>query len=267
MCVGFIYMIIRCIRNWGGVKLNYLLPLTTNLWWYPTSYAIFLLFYPFYHKLLICLDKSETIRLVKLEILLWCLPSVFPIEWSLGANNTTTFFMIYAIIYYIKTYNPDWINNTKLLGWLVIGGYLTAFASIIIMDYIGTRIPIIAKYSCYFIRGNWRLLPIIISIGIFLWCTKIQVRQSRFINSIGASTFAVYLIHMHPMMEYWLFKKTFRLNDIQHQSLWEVAALTVVVVTTIFIGGIVIDKLKYLMRHIIITKPLIYLKTKGLSTI
>lgn len=255
LAVGFLVFNNQIFKLIGGRKINYIFPLSTNLWWYPTSYAIFLLFYPFYQKLLISSDEREVKRLILLEVGLWCVPSVIPIEWSLGANGTTTFFMIYAIIYYVRKYNPTWASNPKKLGWLIIGGYTAAFASVIILDYIGIRIPIVAKYSCYFIRGNWRLLPMIISVGIFLWCTRINVQQSRFINAIGASTFAVYLIHMHPMMEYWLFKKVFNLHDVYSESIWELIVYTIAVILIIFVGGIVIDKTRISLGNIFIVKP------------
>lgn len=261
LVAGFYIFDNQIYTQMGGGGLNYIFPLSTNLWWYPTSYAIFLLFYPFYHKLFTCLDQQEVKRFIKIMIILWCLPSLIPVEWALGANNTTTFFMIYAIIYYVRKYNPSWASNPKLLGWLILGGYLAAFSSILALDYIGTRIPLAAKYSCYFIRGNWRLLPMMISIGIFLWCTNAKVHRSRFINAIGASTFAVYLIHMHPMMEYWLFKKIFNLKDVYNQSIWNVGAFTISVVITIFIAGIVIDKVRILLGNVLIDKPFKFLKT------
>lgn len=191
------------------LKIGVLFPLSLGLWWYPTAYAIFLVFYPFYQQSLQVLGQKEMRNLIIVMVVLWTLPTIVPVKLLLGANNTTCFFMLYAIIFYVRKFKPAWAFNKKKLIMGIIGGYAIAFASIIMLDFLGMRSSSINDFACYYIRGNWRILPVVISVTMFLWIAQLKMRYSRVINWMGGVTFSVYLIHMHPLMIDILFKKIF----------------------------------------------------------
>ncbi len=75
-------------------------------WWYPTAYAIFLVFYPFYQQGLQTLEKKELRNLIWAMVALWTIPTIVPVKLQLGGGNTTCFFMLYAIIFYIRKFKP-----------------------------------------------------------------------------------------------------------------------------------------------------------------
>ena len=195
----------------GGNYLNIgcLLPISTGIWWYPTSYAIFLVFCPFYQQGLQSLQEGELKKLIIVMVCLWTLPTVIPMQLQLGANNTTCFFMLYALIFYVRKFSPRWAANPKVYKWMSLGGYAIAFLSILALDVIGTHIKSVNDYACYYIRGDWRILPVVISVGLFLWSTQWKMGYKKIYNWMGELTFAVYLIHMHPLMIKLLFKKIF----------------------------------------------------------
>lgn len=200
-------------------------------------------------KALSIFDRKELKNLILIMISLWSIPSLIPFEWSLGASGTTTFFMLYAIVYYIKIYNPHWASNNKLLNFSVITGFVLAFGSILILDIVGTKFPIIGKYACYYIRENWRILPMIISLGIFLKVTQLRASYSKIINGIGGLTFAVYLIHMHPIVENYLFKHVFVLR--QYIDTWYLPIYVVATTLLIFTVASFVEYTSLFLSHLV----------------
>lgn len=212
--LGIPMILFSVTGQWGGHLYNALFPLTTNLWWYPTSYAIFLIFYPFMQKALLKLDRNEIKQLITVMFCLWTVMTIIPYRWELGGGNTTCFFMLYTIAYYIRHYNPEILRVKLSPQRLVLWGYALGLTSIVLLDILGSRINVVNKYSCYYIRGNERLLPVLISIGLFLWIVKGRQFHSKFINWMGGLTFAIYLIHMHPQIQPILFEDWFDMTGI-----------------------------------------------------
>ena len=89
----------------------------------------------------------------------------------------------------------------KIVILLVV---IFAVSSIVMLDVLAVRIPAAGKYSCYYLRGNYRPVSLILSICIFLWA-QTWTLQSRVINTLGGMTFGVYLIHMYPSVMKWMF--------------------------------------------------------------
>ncbi len=99
--------------------------------------------------------------------------------------------MLYAIIFYVRKFKPAWAFNKKKLIMGIIGGYAIAFASIIMLDFLGMRSSSINDFACYYIRGNWRILPVVISVTMFLWIAQLKMRYSRVINWMGGDIFGL----------------------------------------------------------------------------
>lgn len=226
----------------GGNSLSIwsLFPISTGRWWYPTSYAIFLLFYPFYQQGLQALERNELKKLVLAMFGIWSMISIIPVKLQLGANNTTCFFMLYALIFYIRKFNPNWADNPKVYKWLTLGGYALAFFSILVLDYIGVHNKYINDYACYYIRGNERFLPVVISVGFFLWSRHWRIGYNKVINWLGGLTFAVYLIHMHPLMINLLFKQTFIVEPYIDSP--KLVVFTIGVTLLIFVACALVDQ-------------------------
>lgn len=246
----------------NGFKFDYLIPLASNLWWYPTSYAIFLLFYPYYSKGLSILGKKDLGTLIATMLVIWSIPTLIPVNLSLGGGNTTNFFMLFAIIFYIRKYTPQWANDSKYIKITILLGFLLTISSIVILDILSQSYPTIGKYSCYFIRGNYRIFPVIISISLFLWWNRQNFKTSAIVNSIGSLTFAVYLIHMHPMMMSYLFEKKFVLSN-YIGSIW-LPISTLVITLIIFFFCITTEKIRIILfrRVSILVSPLRKFKTE-----
>ena len=226
----------------GGNALNIksFFPICMSRWWYPTAYALFLVFYPFYQQGLQGLQEKELRNLIIAMACLWTIPTIIPVNLMLGAGNTTCFFMLYALIFYVRKFQPAWASNPKVYKWMCLGGYGIAFLSIIALDVVGMRIKAVNDMACYYIRGDWRLLPVIISVGLFLWSTQWKIGYSKIINWMGGLTFAVYLIHMHPQMINLLFKRIFILQPYVNTPM--IVPYTIGVTLLVFMACALVDQ-------------------------
>lgn len=141
--------------------------------------------------------------------------SILPIAGlaSFGANNLTGFLLLYAAIAYVeraKISYEEHSDNIKLVIHLIV---IFAIGSIILLDVLAARIPAAGEYSCYYLRGNYRPVSLVLSICIFLRA-QTWTLQNQAINTLGGMTFGVYLIHMYPSVMNWLFGSVFIISGI-----------------------------------------------------
>ena len=198
----------------GTANLNLLakslLPMSTKIWWYPTTYAVFLLIQPFYQLGLDAMDKDTLKKLIVVMFCIWSVSTLIPF-FDYEPTNLICFILLYAIVYRMKKYGLH--VSKKACRLIILAGYVIAAISIVALDLIGKRYQTAGNYACYFIRGNYRFLPMVISIAIFLIARDWNL-QSKVINYIASLTFGIYLIHMYPLMMDWLFSNKGSLFDI-----------------------------------------------------
>lgn len=180
----------------------------SNLWWYPTTYAVFLFIWPFYDYALNHFSDRLFRSYIVVAFVLWSVSTLIPFA-NLGASNLSGFLLLYAAVVYIKRFDIKFNKHVANTG---IALMLIAVASIVCLDLIGIKLGFAANYSCYFLRGNYRPIPLLLSICFFLWALTWRI-QSTFINFFGGLTFDVYLIHMYPPIMSWLFTKEFVLES------------------------------------------------------
>lgn len=213
----WIFFRILCVGGTANISLlaKSLFPMSANLWWYPTTYAVFLLVQPFYQKGLKALEKTELQKLILTMVCVWSASTVIPF-FNYGSSNFLCFIMLYAIVFLMSKYEIEWMTggNCRLA---IIVGYIIALASIAVLDILGSKISVAGQYSCYFIRGNYRFLPMVISVAIFALSVNWKIK-SKIINYIASLTFGVYLIHMYPLMTECLFSKQGALFDMSRYA-------------------------------------------------
>lgn len=136
--------------------------------------------------------------------------SILPIAGlaSFGANNLTCFLLLYAAISYAERAEISYEEYGRVIKLVILLVVIFAVSSIVMLDVLAARIPAAGKYSCYYLRGNYRPVSLILSICIFLWA-QTWTLQSRVINILGGMTFGVYLIHMYPSVMNWMFGSVF----------------------------------------------------------
>ena len=203
-----------------GAKLmvKSVMPLSMDLWWYATAYAIFLALLPFLSKGLKALGREYHLALAATVLVIWGLTSFIPKALGtapyVGSSLTGAFGFIYLFIlisaykWYLK---PFTIKQTWLMIGFGLGFFLLYTCASIALSLLGHNMGI-------FIANDWRLPVIMIGFGMFLLFGRVTF-HSRVINRIAQSAFAVYLITDYAASEKLLWVRLFNLQDLYQQPL------------------------------------------------
>ena len=198
-----------------GMKLmaKSILPLSMNVWWYATAYAIFLALLPFLSKGLKALGRECHLALAVIVLVIWGLTSFIP--KTLGDSALTgvfgfiyLFILISAYKWYMKPFS---VKQACLMISIGLGFFLLYTCASIALSLLGHNVNI-------YITGDWRLPVIMVGFGMFLLFDRVTF-HSRIINRIAQSAFAVYLITDYAASEKLLWTRLFNLQDLYQQPL------------------------------------------------
>ncbi|PKV04064.1 symporter [Bifidobacterium pseudolongum subsp. globosum] len=197
--------------------LNSVFPIITNLWWYASAYALFLVILPFLQYALLAMGPKLHTKLALILLLVFGPLSLvpYPTIFSIYLTNVAGFIYVFILLSCYKLYLKQ--CNVKQLwmfiaGGLLIGIVITALknASIILMFADNTP----AKLVTYTPFRDFSALPsLMVGIPIFLLFDRLHF-YNKYINFIAKSAFAVYLISEYPPMRNLLWITLFNLKDI-----------------------------------------------------
>lgn len=184
-------------------------PLSMNVWWYATAYAIFLALLPFLSKGLKALGREYHLALAATVLTIWGLLSFIPGAQSLQ-DNVFGFIYVFILISAYKWYiKPFTTKQIRLITGIGFGFFLLYTAASAVLSLMGHDMGI-------FITGSWRLPVVMVGFGMFLLFDCITF-HSRVINRIAQSAFAVYLITDYAASEKLLWVRLFNLKDLYQQ--------------------------------------------------
>lgn len=184
-----------------------ILPLTTQLWWYTTAYAIFLVLLPFLHVGLQRMGRVLHLGLTAVLLVIFGILSMFP--YTFKAEKVIGFIYLYILIAAYKWYFKP--LQTRTLQILLLIGLACIVPFIALATYPPFNHIDISMYA----TGEWKLPTIIIAFSLFLLFERISFHSSV-INKIAKSTLAVYLITEYPAMRDLLWNNYFNINKIYH---------------------------------------------------
>ena len=182
--------------------LHSLLPLTWGVWWYPTAYALFLLFLPFLDRALRLLGRRDHLALCALMLVLYGVVSLVP-----GAQMVSG---VYSFVYlYVLISAYRWYFEARFAlspARLIIAGFALVSVYVIwsmfAFEFGGYQLG--ARYH-NFVTDEVRLPCLLIGFGIFQIFRRFEF-HSRIINWIAAGSFAVYLITDYGASQVFLWK-------------------------------------------------------------
>ena len=196
-----------------GMKLmvKSVMPLSMDLWWYATAYAIFLALLPFLSKGLKALGREYHLALAATMLVIWGLTSFIP---GMVRISDSFFGFIYLFIlisaykWYLRPLSTKQIWALTLAG----AGFVLFYTAVsIILGLFGINKGI-------FITRDWKLPMVMIGFGMFLLFDRVTF-HSRIINRIAQSAFAVYLITDYAASKKLLWVQLFNLQDLLQQPL------------------------------------------------
>ena len=132
------------------------------------------------------------------------------------------------------------MSKKKLWMMLTILSILLSIGSMVFMSYFFGH-----KGATFFVSDSNKILAVIVAISSFLWFKNMNISYSKLINTIGASTFGVLLIHANSYaMIQWLWKDT--VDCVGHCSLllWQLICYSVGCVLAIYAICATIDFLR-----------------------
>ena len=203
----------------------------------------------------------------------YCSPSfstvfyaLVPIQ-SFGVNFVACFVVFYLLIPFlnllIQTMNsklhlrlirlyrfPIKISNRNW-GWLTLLSILISMASVVFMAWLSTvfvnkNIPVF-----WFVADSNHIMALVTALCSFMFFKDLNIRYSKVINLIGASTFGVLLIHANSdIMRQWLWQDI--LNNVGQYGTNTMVLHAILSVIAIFVICILVDMLR--MRFV--EKPL-----------
>ena len=199
-----------------GIKdlIKTILPISYNNWWFITTYIIVYLLSNYINKFLKSISKKEYIFLVALLLVIWSIIPSF-INGKIEFSTIDWFILLYMIGAYIKLYvNNNTINNKKVAILLSILICLSAL-SIIVLDKFYNKIEI---DPLHFALPMNQILPLLISICLFIIFLNYKCNNSKIINKIASCTLGVYLIHTHLLLRDIIWIKIFKVSDVINSS-------------------------------------------------
>lgn len=174
-------------------------PTVTALWWYPTAYAVFLLFFPFLTRGLRVLDASMHWALCLIMIMLWTvLDMIMPISGvGLPGGDVFSFVYIYVLITYYRWHMRP---MGSAIAWGVLaGGYALIVAGAIGGGLLYQSTGKLQILQVYLSKVEFRLPVLMVGLALFVLFERHEF-YSAAINTVAGSTFGVYLISEYPSM-------------------------------------------------------------------
>ena len=195
----------------AGFKWLAVQPLTLNMWWYATFYAVFLALLPFVQVGLKALGRQRHRNLCLLAAVMVLGLEGLHYRTSLGLGTETIFILLYAMIAYYRWY------MRPLSAW--VGGLLVAVSAVAawVPAALFGRGGVPSKLSQYqlYLTGQWKLPVIAMAFGLMLLFSAVHF-HSRAVNLVAGSTFGVYLISDHPLIRQLLWQRWFTLDGIYY---------------------------------------------------
>lgn len=196
------------------------LPLSTTLWWYPTSYALFLVFLPFLNIGMKHLTQKQHKELALVCLVIWGILGLIPkMNFDLTNKSVFVFIYWYILLSYYRWYMKE---LTSKQCWCLVGIGVSVcviwlLATNALFSFTGRMLT-----AQSYIFQHWRLPVLMIGLGVFLLVIKTEF-HSWIINTLASSAFGVFLIHSYPSV--WLFwTHRFPLAEIyQKQYAWLIA--------------------------------------------
>lgn len=236
-----------------------LLPITLGGYWFAQSYFVVLLLSPFMNKLISALKGKE---LLTLNIILLIFFSILPMllnnfGWNVGRDGTIILLVLYIYGASYKRYIKE--GGKKPNKYLALAAYfvvcLLTFASRFVIGYLCKVLSLATDYSGLFYSYN--TIPIILAaLSLFVYFEQVDIKHGKkTVSIISAASFAVYLLHMQPVLSS-LYNTKFNLNAISKSNMY--FPMVFVSIIVVFVVGVAFE----IFRGFVFKKTILLFKKK-----
>lgn len=220
-----------------GIKdlIKSIFPISYNHYWFITTYVVMYILSNYINKFLKNLNRKEYIGLI---IILFVAFSIIPtfINGKIDFSNIDWFIFMYLVGAYIRLYPKNKkFNNKKIMAILIIAVILSIL-SVYILDLLYAYIKI---DPLHFALPMNQILPLIISICIFLIFLNLNIKNNKTINRIASCMLGVYLIHTNILIRDIIWKEIFKVDKLVNSPYLVLYEL--LIVSLIFVICVIID--------------------------
>lgn len=186
------------------------------VWGFNTNFGScfigFWLTIPFWNILIKNMSRRQHELLMFLLLGMYTILGSIP-KFDVTFNYVTWFGVIYLVSSYIRLYPHPLFHNKRLWMYMTFISVILAICSMILMSYLFST-----KNPTFFVSDSNKIMAVAVAVSSFLWFKNIDLKYHKLINTVGASTFGVLLIHANSdAMREWLWKDT--VDCIGHYSL------------------------------------------------
>ncbi len=221
--------------TWGGL-LTYATPVCSDIYWFVTSYLVLLLLAP--------LLSMATERLTQRQYL-WVLAVGFVVcfqpllgQFLVDGHKILLFVFLFLMGGYIRKYGQKPCGDRKTV--------VTCYVAILFMMYAYVLYKNLhlqnPRFQIYAMAYHGLVLPL--SVAFFLWVKSLPIgpRPGHYVNAIASLSFAVYVIHDHPIVHDILWSHVNIL--LSHAAPWAIPLLCLLIGVAVFLACILIEKLR-----------------------
>ena len=241
-----------------GVKqiIKAFLPISYNFYWFATTYIVMYILSPFINKLVNNISKEQhKILLIILLVITSAIPTIL-INSNIATSNLMWFICMYVVSAYIRKYDIQSFKTNKTYLIISIILVIAMFGISVFSFEIKNYIPFVKKLEIYFNRMN--MLPMLmLSISIFMYFKNKEIYKGRKIISIlASSSFAVYLIHIHPSIRGYLFNNILNIKSYYETNTIILFLYIISTAILIYVTSVLID----FIRKKILEEPIFRIK-------
>lgn len=209
------YLFKKTLYNYGGGSAmisSFILPVTGGRNWFATAYIVLLLLIPVINKFLDMLNKNGFLILLLVF-------NVF--VTGIGYFLNVPFYDLYiAFFYYIcGVYLKKFViqNVRRHSCSLFFSLFLWGISCVIIYLYFIFSVQGLSLYSNISILIFRIIFAPLCAFCFFTFMALLNIRESRIVNKISGTTFAVYLIH-GSVFQRIIWDNIFKVNSFQYSS-------------------------------------------------
>lgn len=175
--------------------ISILTPFISEGWWFATTYLVLLALSPFINACLNNIDQKSHLKLILGSLILWlCIPLFLNLR--VEYSNILWFVILYTIAAYIRKYPNAFNGKTRNYAAIAIVTYVLTIALILTFDMTTNHSDFWGNYN-YIETITLQNSPLILimAITLFLAFKNLTIGKNRYVNTIAATMFGVYLIH------------------------------------------------------------------------
>ena len=156
------------------------------------SFLVFFLFIPFLNILVNNMNRKQHLLLISLLLFLYTFLSTVP-KFYVTMNYVSWFCVLFVISSFMRIYDFPLKESNR--AWLVLSSacVLVSVLSVVFIKYYPGRIG----NPYWFVSDSNKLMALLTAVCLFNFFRTLKMPYSRFVNTLGATTFGVLLIHAH----------------------------------------------------------------------